>query len=73
MATVTAHVWYKVSGNIVAVGQPVGDLPVTPLGDETTSVLVTEVDADYLDKLHETHIVNSDGKLAPNAENGQGS
>ncbi|MFB7334943.1 hypothetical protein ACFC00_25325 [Streptomyces adustus] len=72
MAKVTAHVWYTVGGNIVAVGQPLSDSRITPMGNETTSVLVADVDPNLIDKLHETHIVSAEQSLVPNAKNGSG-
>jgi hypothetical protein len=52
------HIWYKTSGQIVAVGRPSEGSNCIPLAGEDQSVLETDVEETQIDSLHLTHIVD---------------
>lgn len=52
------HVWHGVAGEIIAVGHPTSDRPVTPLPLEGQLVLETEIDKSLVKNLHKTHMVD---------------
>lgn len=58
MAQVKAHVWYGLAGDVVAVGRPVDDAQVIPIGSDDHAVLETEVEEDEIADLHTTHQVD---------------
>jgi hypothetical protein len=71
VAKATAHVWYDLSGNIVAVGRPLSDRGTfTPLGDEETLTLETEVEESLLETLHHTHVVGAERALVSKESSG---
>ena len=63
MAKVTVHVWHKVTGEIVAVGRPVGGTKCVPLGDGNKSAIETQIDEEHIPGLHKTHFVDIHRKL----------
>jgi len=58
MAKVLIHVRHKVSGEIVAIGRPMGGAKCVPLGGKDQAVIETEVEEEEIAGLHRTHIVD---------------
>jgi hypothetical protein len=52
------HVWYKMTGEIVAVGRAVGKASCLPVSGENQSVLELEVEESAVPSLRQTHIVD---------------
>lgn len=58
MATITIHVWHTMSGEIVAVGRPLGGAKCVPLSGENQAVMETEIEEEHIPGLHQTHVVD---------------
>lgn len=52
------HVWYKTSGQIVAVGRASEKANVLPVAGENQSVLETDIEESEITSLHQTHMVD---------------
>jgi hypothetical protein len=52
------HVWYKLSGEIVAVGRAVGNANCLPVSGAEEFVLEAEVEESYIPTLGQTHAVD---------------
>ena len=52
------HVWYKLSGEIVAVGRAPGKAKCLPVGDENQAVLEIDIEDSAVSNLHKTHTVD---------------
>jgi hypothetical protein len=52
------HVWYKTSGQIVAVGRASEKGNVVPVTGENQSVLETDIEESQIASLHQTHMVD---------------
>ena len=59
MAKVIIHVWHTVTGEIVAVGRPMGGAKCIPLSGENQAVMETDVEEDQIQGLHQTHVVDA--------------
>ena len=53
------NVWYKLSGEIVAVGHAVGEANCLPVSGDGESVLEAEVKESYIASLAQTHVVDT--------------
>ena len=60
MAKIKIIVWHTFTGKIIAVGEPTSDYDITSSGETTQAVLVTEIDEELIDGLHQTHEVDLD-------------
>lgn len=58
MPKVKIIVWHTFTGKIIAVGEPTSDYEITSSSETTQAVLVTEIDEELLDGLHQTHEVD---------------
>jgi hypothetical protein len=58
MGVARVHVWHDISGNIVAVGRPVGNARCLPLDSDRHAVLEIDVDEADILSLHRTHTVD---------------
>ncbi len=63
MANVDVHIWHDVTGQIVAVGRPMGGRKCIPMAGENQFVVETQVADEHIARLHETHVVNSARRL----------
>lgn len=63
MAKVTIFVWYDITGEIVAIGRPMGEGKAVPLTAENQAVLETEIEEEDIAGLPQTHIVDGSRKL----------
>ncbi len=63
MAKINVHVWHGVTGEIMAVGQPMHGAKCIPLSGENESVLTAEIDERDVAKLRETHRVDPERKI----------
>jgi hypothetical protein len=52
------HVWYKLSGEIVAVGHAMGKASCLPVSGDAESVLETEVEESYISSLCQSHMID---------------
>ena len=59
---VLIHVWHGVTGEIVAVGQPMGAAKCIPLSGEGQSVLEAQIEEEQIAGLYQTHMVDVDHK-----------
>lgn len=62
MAKVCVFVWHDVTGQIVAVGRPVGGAKCVPVTGDDNSVLETELEEKSVADLHRTHVVDVNRK-----------
>jgi hypothetical protein len=62
MRKIKIIVWHTFTGKIVAVGEPISDFETTFFGGADQGVLVTEIDEELLEGLHQTHVVDVDKK-----------
>jgi hypothetical protein len=62
MAKTNIFVWHNATGQIVAVGRPMGKHKATPLAGENQFVLQTEIDEAHIKGLHRSHIVDANGR-----------
>ena len=58
MAKISIHVWHNLTGEIVAVGRPIGGAKCTPLSGENQAVLEAVIEEELLSSLHKTHKVD---------------
>jgi hypothetical protein len=58
MPKIKIIVWHTLTGKIVAVGY----LEIAFCGEADQAVLVTEIDEELLEGLHQTHVVDIDRK-----------
>ncbi len=58
MARVKAFIWHSVTGEVIAVGRPMGDTRAIPLPGEDQGVLEAELDSENLADLRSTHLVD---------------
>jgi hypothetical protein len=57
------HVWHKVTGEIVAIGRPMGKAQCVPVCGENQAVMETEIEEEHIAGLHQTHVVDVHRKL----------
>ena len=62
MPKIKIIVWHTLTGKIVAVGQPTSEFEIAFCGEADQAVLVTEIDEELLEGLHQTHFVDIDRK-----------
>lgn len=55
---VKVHVWYKLSGEIVATGHASGKAKCLPVGGENQAVLEIDIEDSAVSNLHKTHVVD---------------
>ena len=53
------HVWYKLSGEIVAIGRASDKANVVPMSGENQFVLETDIEESQISSLHTTHTVDT--------------
>jgi hypothetical protein len=58
MAKILIHVWHSVTGEILAIGRPMGWSKCIPVCSDGQAVLETEIEEDQIEKLHQTHLVD---------------
>jgi hypothetical protein len=61
MSKVHVHVWHNNEGQIVAIGRP-GKGPeytAVPISDRGHSILSTDIDETEVQKLHQTHMIDT--------------
>lgn len=58
MAKVTIHVWHNTSGEITAIGRPIGGAKCVPLGGGDQAVMEAEVEEGQIAGLPRTHLVD---------------
>jgi hypothetical protein len=70
MAKVRIHVvWHSITGEIVAVGRPMGAAKCIPLSGENQSVIETEIEEGQFARLYETHRVDAGQKALAKLSN----
>lgn len=52
------HVWYNLSGEIVAVGRAVGKTNCLPVSSEGQSVLEFDIEESAISSIRQTHMVD---------------
>lgn len=52
------HVWYNMSGKIVAVGRPSDKGNAVPVTGENQFMLETDIEESQISSLHQTHMVD---------------
>ena len=62
MPKIKILVWHTLTGKIVAVGYPTSEFEISFCGEADQAVLVTEIDEELLEGLHQTHVVDIDRK-----------
>jgi hypothetical protein len=62
MAKVCVFVWHDVTGQIVAVGRPMGGSKCVPVTGDDNSVLEAELEEKSIAALHQTHVVDVNRK-----------
>jgi len=60
---VRVHVWHKVTGEIIAIGRPMGEAKCIPLSGRGEAVTEAEVEDELIRDLHRTHIVDVHRKV----------
>ena len=64
MADVDVHIWHDASGEVIAVGRPMGKAKCVPVSGNGESVLATVISEEAIAGLHHTHFVDAaQGKL----------
>ena len=62
MPKIKIIVWHTLTGKIVAVGYPTSEFEIAFCGEPDRAVLVTEIDEELLEGLHQTHVVDIERK-----------
>lgn len=70
MGMTRIHVWHDASGNIVAVGRPVGNTGCLPMASDRYAVLEIDVEEADIRSLHRTHTVDPLRKAVVHIRNG---
>jgi hypothetical protein len=60
---VRVHVWHKVTGEIVAIGRPMGRAMCVPLSGKDQAVMEAEIEEEHIGALHNTHMVDVQRKV----------